>query len=192
MLLDAKNNKKFIDFTRIFVIIYSSIFREGWLCIERLWVSWKRGKKTNIENLLSYKGQRQVGKTYSILEFGRTHYENVAYFNFETNPKLNETFEGKYQSRLSDTDFITYRRSDYCKRKNADSIWWSTALRKSIDFTQILLWGRSGFIISLLQAVCLGLLSTELNSLFLSGRSIWKHFILWIWKNLCWLLVRMI
>ena len=32
-------------------------------------------------------------KTYSILEFGRTHYENVAYFNFETNPKLNETFE---------------------------------------------------------------------------------------------------
>ena len=29
---------------------------------------------------------------YSILEFGRTCYENVAYFNFETNPKLNETF----------------------------------------------------------------------------------------------------
>ena len=27
------------------------------------------------------------------MEFGRTHYENVAYFNFETNPKLNETFE---------------------------------------------------------------------------------------------------
>ena len=37
-------------------------------------------------------GARQVGKTYSILEFGRTCYENVAYFNFETNPKLNETF----------------------------------------------------------------------------------------------------
>ena len=29
---------------------------------------------------------------YSILEFGRNCYENVAYFNFETNPKLNETF----------------------------------------------------------------------------------------------------
>ena len=40
-------------------------------------------------------GARQVGKTYSILEFGRIHYENVAYFNFETNPKLNETFEEK-------------------------------------------------------------------------------------------------
>lgn len=41
---------------------------------------------------LILQGTRQVGKTYSILEFGRTHYENVAYFNFETNPKLNETF----------------------------------------------------------------------------------------------------
>ena len=42
---------------------------------------------------LILQGARQVGKTYSILEFGHNHYENVAYFNFETNPKLNETFE---------------------------------------------------------------------------------------------------
>ena len=42
---------------------------------------------------LILQGARQVGKTYSILEFGRTHYENVAYFNFETHPKLNKTFE---------------------------------------------------------------------------------------------------
>ena len=42
---------------------------------------------------LVLQGARQVGKTYSVLEFGRTCYENVAYFNFETNPKLNETFE---------------------------------------------------------------------------------------------------
>jgi len=42
---------------------------------------------------LILQGARQVGKTYSILEFGRTHYENVAYFNFETNPRLNETFD---------------------------------------------------------------------------------------------------
>lgn len=34
-----------------------------------------------------------MGKTYSILSFGHSHYDNVAYFNFETNPKLNETFE---------------------------------------------------------------------------------------------------
>ncbi len=42
---------------------------------------------------LILQGARQVGKTYSILEFGRTYYENVVYFNFETNPKLSATFE---------------------------------------------------------------------------------------------------
>ena len=52
--------------------------------------SWK---KSQYRKPLIIKGARQVGKTYSILEFGRTHYENVAYFNFETNPKLNETFD---------------------------------------------------------------------------------------------------
>lgn len=51
---------------------------------------WKAGEH---RKPLILQGARQVGKTYAILEFGRTHYENVAYFNFETNPKLNETFE---------------------------------------------------------------------------------------------------
>ena len=41
---------------------------------------------------LVVQGARQVGKTYSILEFGRNHYENVAYFNFERNEKLKEIF----------------------------------------------------------------------------------------------------
>lgn len=52
--------------------------------------AWKESKH---RKPLILQGARQVGKTYSILEFGRTHYENVAYFNFETNPKLNETFD---------------------------------------------------------------------------------------------------
>ena len=42
---------------------------------------------------LILQGARQVGKTYSLLAFGRAHYENVAYFNFETNSKLNATFD---------------------------------------------------------------------------------------------------
>ncbi len=50
-------------------------------------------KESEHRKPLILQGARQVGKTYSILEFGRTHYENVAYFNFETNPRLNETFE---------------------------------------------------------------------------------------------------
>jgi len=41
---------------------------------------------------LILQGARQVGKTYSILEFGREQYENVAYFNFETEPRLADTF----------------------------------------------------------------------------------------------------
>lgn len=51
--------------------------------------AWKESK---YRKPLILQGARQVGKTYSVLEFGRTHYENVAYFNFETNPKLKETF----------------------------------------------------------------------------------------------------
>lgn len=50
-------------------------------------------KESEHRKPLILQGARQVGKTYAVLEFGRNFYENVAYFNFETNPKLNETFE---------------------------------------------------------------------------------------------------
>lgn len=52
----------------------------------------KNWKENPRRKPLILQGARQVGKTYSILAFGREHYENVAYFNFETNPKLSETF----------------------------------------------------------------------------------------------------
>ncbi len=50
-------------------------------------------KKSPYRKPLILQGARQVGKTYSILGFGRDHYDNVAYFNFETNPGLNKTFD---------------------------------------------------------------------------------------------------
>ncbi len=53
----------------------------------------EKWKKSEHRKPLILQGARQVGKTYSILEFGRTNYENVVYFNFETNPRLNETFD---------------------------------------------------------------------------------------------------
>ncbi len=53
----------------------------------------EKWKENEHRKPLILQGARQVGKTYSILEFGRTHYDNVVYFNFETNPKLNVTFE---------------------------------------------------------------------------------------------------
>ncbi|MDE6739026.1 MAG: ATP-binding protein [Lachnospiraceae bacterium] len=53
----------------------------------------KTWKDSRNRKPLILQGARQVGKTYSVLEFGRTCYENVAYFNFETNPRLSDTFE---------------------------------------------------------------------------------------------------
>ena len=58
--------------------------------IIRFLESWK---ESDYRKPLILQGARQVGKTYALLEFGRMCYENVAYFNFETNPKLSETFD---------------------------------------------------------------------------------------------------
>mgnify|MGYP003092594210 CR=1 FL=1 len=52
----------------------------------------KEWKNSPYRKPLIIQGARQVGKTYSILNFGKSEYENIAYFNFETNPKLKETF----------------------------------------------------------------------------------------------------
>ncbi|MCD8498828.1 MAG: AAA family ATPase [Clostridiales bacterium] len=53
-------------------------------------LGWKNGP---YRKPLVVQGARQVGKTYSILEFGRSHYENVAYLNFETSPSLVKSFD---------------------------------------------------------------------------------------------------
>ncbi len=52
----------------------------------------RRWKEDPYRKPLLIQGARQVGKTYSVLEFGRKHYDNVAYFNFQTNPLLTQTF----------------------------------------------------------------------------------------------------
>jgi predicted AAA+ superfamily ATPase len=38
-------------------------------------------------------GARQVGKTYGLLAFGKKHYQNVVYLNFENNNELHTVFE---------------------------------------------------------------------------------------------------
>jgi len=61
--------------------------------------------RTIMESLIAWKnslyrkpllleGVRQVGKTYTLLQFGREQYDTVAYFNFETYPQLCEAFDG--------------------------------------------------------------------------------------------------
>jgi len=42
---------------------------------------------------LLMQGQRQVGKTWLLQEFGRRSYQDVAYFNLEENPALGQIFE---------------------------------------------------------------------------------------------------
>ncbi len=49
-------------------------------------------KKSKDRKPLVLQGARQVGKTYSVLEFGRNNYKNVAYFNFEMNTLLSDSF----------------------------------------------------------------------------------------------------
>ena len=39
-------------------------------------------------------GARQIGKTYSLIEFGKKHYANWVYFNFDGNDNLQDVFTG--------------------------------------------------------------------------------------------------
>ena len=52
----------------------------------------KTWKESPYRKPLILQGARQVGKTHSVLTFGKQEYENVAYFNFETNTRLKDTF----------------------------------------------------------------------------------------------------
>lgn len=66
----------------------------GVICLYRKVSQYLLGWKSSpYRKPLILQGARQVGKTYALLEFGKEHYENVAYFNFETNPSLARTFE---------------------------------------------------------------------------------------------------
>ena len=53
----------------------------------------KEWKENTYRKPLILQGTKYVGKTYSILTFGKQEYENVAYFNFETDTRLKENFE---------------------------------------------------------------------------------------------------
>jgi predicted AAA+ superfamily ATPase len=59
------------------------------LLIDRL-VEWK---DSPYRKPLILKGVRQVGKTWLLREFGRLHYENTAYFNFDENEEYKQFFE---------------------------------------------------------------------------------------------------
>ena len=72
-------------------------------------------KESAYRKPLVLQGARLVGKTYSLMAFGREHYENVAYFNFETDTTLNKTFDENIEpsflipllSRISGQTIVT-------------------------------------------------------------------------------------
>ena len=51
-------------------------------------------KDTPARKPLIMKGIRQVGKTWLLQEFGRRHFHDTAYFNFEENRSLDDYFKG--------------------------------------------------------------------------------------------------
>jgi len=56
-------------------------------------IEWKNLKK---RKPLIIRGARQVGKTWLMKEFGSTHFENMAYINFDNNENMKTLFEGDY------------------------------------------------------------------------------------------------
>lgn len=59
------------------------------LILEEL-LAWKNSKH---RKPLILKGVRQVGKTWVLKEFGRRHYDSVAYFNFDEHEEYRQFFE---------------------------------------------------------------------------------------------------
>lgn len=54
-------------------------------------LNWKNSKT---RKPLIIRGARQVGKTWLMKEFGKTHYEKVAYINFDNNERMESLFNG--------------------------------------------------------------------------------------------------
>ncbi|MCL1811721.1 MAG: AAA family ATPase, partial [Methanomassiliicoccaceae archaeon] len=59
----------------------------------------KEWKKSPVRKPLLIKGTRQVGKTYSVLTFGKKEYENVAYVNLESSYESKRIFEGDLNAK---------------------------------------------------------------------------------------------
>ncbi|MCL2722398.1 MAG: ATP-binding protein [Treponema sp.] len=53
-------------------------------------LDWKNSK---FRKPLLLQGARQVGKTYTLFDFGRQYYENIAHINFDTSTAINAAFD---------------------------------------------------------------------------------------------------
>jgi len=70
-------------------------------------LKWKNSR--NRKPLL-LQGVRQCGKTYILKEFGKENYDDVAYFTFEDNPDLQETFQKDLDTKRI-LDYLSFARN---------------------------------------------------------------------------------
>ena len=59
-------------------------------------IKWKTSSQ---RKPLIIRGARQVGKTWLMREFGRTHYEKQAYINFDNNERMESLFKGDIDTK---------------------------------------------------------------------------------------------
>ena len=71
--------------------------------IESFFQKWKTDV---IRKPMMLYGAKQIGKTFSVLDFGKREYKNVVYFNTDNNKEIEELFR-KEKWHL---DFIKYNR----------------------------------------------------------------------------------
>ena len=57
-------------------------------------IDWKNGGN---RKPLIIRGARQVGKTWIMREFGKTHYAKTAYVNFDNNERMKSVFSGNFR-----------------------------------------------------------------------------------------------
>ena len=95
--------------------------------ISKILKEWK-ASKSRLPLLLH--GARQVGKTYTLLQFGKSDFQNVVYLNFENNTELQKVFAGDIspkqllpqlqliagQSILEEKTLLIYDEVQTCER----------------------------------------------------------------------------
>jgi predicted AAA+ superfamily ATPase len=68
-----------------------------------------RWKDSDLRKPLLVRGARQIGKSYSLGEFGRTHFENMVVIDFEKTPRIHHVFAGDLDAvkLVGDLEVIT-------------------------------------------------------------------------------------
>lgn len=92
-------------------------YTEGWFMKRSLMKQLLKWKTSSRRKPLILRGVRQCGKTWLLKEFGRLHYDKTAYFNFESQPRLKNTFAGSLDINRLITDLSALHREKLTKGK---------------------------------------------------------------------------